>query len=76
MSDARCAAPVTVSDFFPTGEPVAHRECVRLRGHQGPHRWQRRWEGVAPADVEAELARDAEEWDSDDERVEPRDRQV
>lgn len=72
MSDARCDAPVTVPGVFSTTETDLGRRCVRAAGHAGPHRWQPRWTGVAPAEVEAEIARDAEMWETpEDEREDP-----
>ena len=66
---SRCDAPVTVPGVFSTTESDLGRRCARAAGHEGPHRWQARWESAPPGDVEAEIARDAQEWDTpEDER--------
>jgi hypothetical protein len=66
LSDQPCGAPVTIPNAF---TPVVHDTghlCQRPAGHSGPHRWQQRWEGASPRQVEAEIAADYEKWDKPD----------
>ena len=73
MSESRCGAAVTVPGVFSATTSDLGRTCLRAAGHEGPHRWQQRWTAVPPGDVEAEIARDAEQWDTpEDERETPR----
>ena len=61
-----CGAPVTVQGVFSaTATDTGHR-CQREPGHEGVHRWQAKWSGFSPAQVEAEIARDLATWEPSD----------
>jgi hypothetical protein len=68
-----CGQPVTVPGVFSSVSTDTGHTCQRLGGHEGPHRWQERWQGVPPEAVEADIARDLATWEGedDDERAEP-----
>lgn len=69
----RCDEPVTVTGVFSSVVTDTGHRCQRESGHDGVHRWQARWEGVPPHEVEAEIARDLAAWEApedDDERTE------
>ena len=67
-----CGMPVTVPGVFSNTQTDLGKLCQREAGHEGPHRWQPRWEGLSPAAVEADIARDLAEWErsADDEELE------
>jgi hypothetical protein len=70
----RCLQSVTVPGVFSSTDTSLGRSCVRAAGHEGPHRWQQRWEALPPAEVEAEIERDREKWEGDeDDEVRPPD---
>lgn len=60
----QCGAPVIIPGVLHNRDS-GHR-CQRLAGHDGVHRWQERWEGSSPLEVEAELRREYEKWDKED----------
>jgi hypothetical protein len=63
VSNQPCGEPVKFPLVLtPVEHDTGHR-CQRLAGHAGVHRWQQRWAGRPPREVEAELARDYEKWD-------------
>ncbi|HVF05224.1 MAG TPA: hypothetical protein VNA20_10310 [Frankiaceae bacterium] len=68
----RCGQPVTVPGVFSAVSTDTGHTCQRAAGHEGVHRWQPRWEGVSPAEVEADIARDLAAWEpsDDDEQAE------
>lgn len=67
-----CGQPVTVPGVFSSVSTDTGHACQREAGHEGPHRWQARWEGLSPAAVEADIARDLATWEpsDDDDRAE------
>lgn len=62
-----CGQPVRVPGVFSSTETDTGHVCQRESGHDGPHRWQARWEGVSSAQVEADIARDLAAWEPSDE---------
>jgi hypothetical protein len=67
----RCDEPVRVPGVFSATETDTGHRCQRVAGHDGPHRWQARWAGLPPEQVEAEIARDLAEWEPPDDEAEP-----
>lgn len=61
-----CGKPVTVPGVFSATETDLGRLCQREEGHSGPHRWQQKWTGLSPAQVEAEIERDRATWEGED----------
>lgn len=68
----RCGQPVTVPGVFSAVSNDTGHTCQREAGHAGVHRWQAKWEGVPPGEVEAAIARDLATWEpaDDEERYE------
>jgi hypothetical protein len=58
--------PVTVAGVFSWNEVDTGHTCQREAGHPGVHRWQQRWTGLAPHEVEVEIARDLAAWEPSD----------
>lgn len=68
-----CGAPVTVAGVFSaTNVDTGHR-CQREPGHPGVHRWQAKWAGLPPYEVEAAIARDLAAWEPDEEDADAED---
>jgi hypothetical protein len=67
----RCDQPVKVPGVFSVTDTDTGRRCLRVAGHDGPHRWQARWEGLPPEEVEAEIARDLAEWEPPEDDAPP-----
>ncbi|HEU0129436.1 MAG TPA: hypothetical protein VFQ85_00410 [Mycobacteriales bacterium] len=61
-----CGEPVVVPGVFSAVSSDTGHRCQREPGHPGAHRWQARWAGLAPHEVEAEIARDLAEWEPSD----------
>ena len=66
-----CGEPVRVPGVFSATQTDTGHRCQREAGHRGVHRWQAKWAGVPPYEVEADIARDLAAWepsDDDEER--------
>lgn len=67
----RCGEPILEPRIFWKSDLDTGHRCVRVRGHDGRHRWSATWEALPPAEVEVAVARDEAAWSDDEDQPAP-----